>query len=110
MDRQIQCWRGALNRASFLPNATETMIKAATLPLALILLLTVVAASEAQTPPQETAINEAVYRQANRITLRQKLADARASQERRALPTAAKLYDDAWELVQKIGSGVERRT
>jgi type II secretory pathway component GspD/PulD (secretin) len=83
------------------------MMKAATLPLALILLLTAALASQAQTPPQETAVNEAVYRQANHITLRQKLADARAAQDRRALPTAAKLYDDAWDLVQKIGSGVE---
>ena len=96
------------------------MMKAATLPLALILLLTAVPASQAQTPPQntaanapaqtppqETAVNEAVYRQANRIILRQKLVDARAAQERRALAPAAKLYDDAWELVQNIGSGVD---
>jgi len=82
------------------------MIKAATLSLAFILLLAA-AVSSAQTPPEETAVNEAVYRQANRITLRQKLADARAAQDRHALSTAAKLYDDAWELVQKIGSGVD---
>ena len=83
------------------------MIKAATLSLALILLLTAAPAASAQTPPQEAAVNEAVYRQANRITLRQKLADARAAQDRHALASAAKLYDDAWELVQKIGSGVD---
>ena len=83
------------------------MMKATTLPLALILLLTAAPASNGQTPAQETAVNEAVYRQANHITLRQKLADGRAAQDRRALSTAAKLYDDAWELVQKIGSGVE---
>ena len=83
------------------------MMKAATLSLALTLLLAAAPAADAQTPPQEAAVNEAVYRQANRITLRQKLADARAAQDRRALSSAAKLYDDAWELVQKIGSGVE---
>ena len=83
------------------------MMKAATLSLALTLLLAAAPASDAQTPPQETAVNEAVYRQANRIALRQKLADARAAQDRHALPSAAKLYDDAWELVQKIGSGVD---
>ena len=83
------------------------MMKAVTLPLALTLLLTAVPVSEAQTPPQETAINEAVYRQANHITLRQKLVDARAAQDRAALATAAKLYDDAWDLAQKIGSGVD---
>ncbi|MCX6912076.1 MAG: hypothetical protein NT167_03305, partial [Verrucomicrobia bacterium] len=83
------------------------MMKAATLSLALIALLAAASAAPAQTPPQETAVNEAVYRQANRIALRQKLADARAAQERHALPSAAKLYDDSWELVQKIGSGVD---
>ena len=83
------------------------MIKAATLSLALILLLTAAAVAPAQTPPEEAAVNEAVYRQANRITLRQKLAEARAAQDRRALASAAKMYDDAWELVLKIGSGVD---
>jgi type II secretory pathway component GspD/PulD (secretin)/tetratricopeptide (TPR) repeat protein len=83
------------------------MMKAVTLPLALTLLLAAIPASDAQTQPQDAAINEAVYRQAYRISLRQKLADARAAQDRHALPTAAKLYDDAWELVQKIGSGVD---
>ena len=83
------------------------MMKAAILPLALTFLFAAASASNAQTQPQETAVNEAVYRQANAIALRQKLADARAAQERRALPSAAKLYDDSWELVQKIGSGVD---
>jgi general secretion pathway protein D len=57
--------------------------------------------------PEEAAVNEAVYRQANRITLRQRLADARAAQDRHALASAAKLYEDAWELVLRIGSGVD---
>ena len=83
------------------------MMKPVTLSLTLILFLAALPAPGAQTPPQDTAVNEAVYRQANRITLRQKLADARAAQERRAFPAAAKLYDDAWELVQKIGPGVD---
>jgi type II secretory pathway component GspD/PulD (secretin)/tetratricopeptide (TPR) repeat protein len=83
------------------------MMKAVTFSLALTLLLTAVLASKAQTPPQETAVNEAVYRQANHITLREKLADGRAAQDRGARAIAAKLYDDAWDLVQKIGSGVE---
>jgi general secretion pathway protein D len=83
------------------------MMKAATLPLALTLLLTAASTALAQTPPQETAVNEAVYRQANHIALRQKLVDARAAQDRHAPTTAAKLYDDAWDLVQKIGSGVD---
>jgi len=39
-------------------------------------------------------VNEAVYRQANRVTLRQKLDAARDAQERGDLANAAKLYDD----------------
>jgi general secretion pathway protein D len=83
------------------------MKKAATLLLALTLLLTATPALSAQSSPQETAANEAVYRQANRIALRQKLVDARAAQDRRAPDKAAKLYDDAWDLVGRIGSGVD---
>jgi general secretion pathway protein D len=83
------------------------MIKAATLPVGLIFLLAAAPASWSQAPADETAINEAVYRQANLVTLRTKLADARAAQDRRAPDAAAKLYDEAWDLVQKIGSGVE---
>ena len=75
----------------------------ATLPLGLSLLLATAGVSFAQAPAQETAVNEAVIRQANRIALRQKLADALNAQSRHDLPNAAKLYDDAWELVQKIG-------
>lgn len=83
------------------------MTKAASLPLALILLAAAAPGAFAQLAPQDAAVNEAVYRQAHRITLRQKLAEAQAAQERRALASAAKLYDDSWELVQKIGTGVE---
>ena len=96
-----------MNRVSSLPNAIETMMKAATFSLALTLLLAAAPAADAQTQPQEAAVNEAVYRQANRITLRQRLSEARAAQDRRDLPAAAKLYIAAWELVQKIGSGVD---
>ena len=85
------------------------MMKAATLPIGLSLFLATATVSLAQAPgPQETAVNEAVVRQASRIALRQKLADALNAQSRHDLPTAAKLYDDAWVLVQKIGySNVE---
>src|SRR5215472_19051280 len=79
-------------------------MKAATLPLGLTLLLATVTVSYAQTPAQETAVNEAIMRQANRIALRQKLADAYAAQQRHDPANAAKLYDDAWALVQNIGA------
>ena len=79
-------------------------MKAATLPLGLTLLLAAATVCQAQVPAQETAINEAVMRQANRIALRQKLAEAYAAQQRRDLANAAKLYDDSWALVQSIGA------
>jgi tetratricopeptide (TPR) repeat protein len=78
-------------------------MKAVTLPLGLTLLLATATISFAQAPGQESAVNEAVMRQANRITLRQRLADARAAEDRHDLHNAAKLYDDAWDLVLHIG-------
>jgi general secretion pathway protein D len=79
------------------------MMKAVTLPLGLTLLLATATVSYCQVPAQESAVNEAVMRQANRITLRQRLADARSAEDRHDLATAAKLYDDAWTLVLTIG-------
>ena len=79
------------------------MMKAVTLPLGLTLLMASLTLSYGQVPPQESAVNEAVMRQANRIALRQRLADARAAEDRHDLANAAKLYDDAWTLVLSIG-------
>jgi hypothetical protein len=70
------------------------MMKAASLTLGLTLLLASATLTLAQAPAQESAVNEAVMRQANRIALRQKLADALAAQDRHDLGTSAKLYDD----------------
>src|SRR5262245_66625905 len=79
----------------------------AALPL-LVVLLATASSSLAQESPTGTAANEAVYRQANRLNLRQKLGEAAAAQNRHDYVNAAKLYDYSWELVQKIGSGVDR--
>ena len=57
--------------------------------------------------PVEVAVNQAVYREANRITLRQRLTDARAAQDDHSLASAAKLYDEVWELVLKLGASVD---
>jgi len=54
-------------------------MKAVTLPLGLTLLLATASISSAQVPTSDAAVNEAVMRQANRITLRQRLADARSA-------------------------------
>ncbi|MCE0497808.1 MAG: hypothetical protein LV481_07680, partial [Methylacidiphilales bacterium] len=83
------------------------MMKPTTIQLGLILLLAAPRLAFSQPSGVDTAVDEAIYRQANHITLRQKLDDARAAQARHDLLAAAKLYDAAWDLVQKIGSGVE---
>jgi len=63
-----------------------------------------------QVSPSAEAVNEAVLRQANTIVLRQKLEDARNAQTRGDLQGAAKLYEDAYDLVEKIGSGIDAET
>src|SRR5882724_561715 len=83
------------------------MTKAATLPLILTLLFGAFGASQAQTAPGQTAIDEVIRRQAARITLREKLTAAQAAVARGDLITAATLYDDAWVLIQSIGAGVD---
>jgi general secretion pathway protein D len=79
------------------------MMKAVTLPLGLTLLMATLSIGNGQVPAEEAAVNEAVMRQANRIALRQRLAEARSAEERHDLATAAKFYDDAWTLVMSIG-------
>ena len=76
------------------------MRKAVLFPLGFIFLLLTVGVAPAQTSPTATAVNEAVLRQANTIVLRQKLADARSATARGDLLGAAKLYEDAYALVQ----------
>ncbi|MGN6553356.1 MAG: hypothetical protein ACTHLW_06505 [Verrucomicrobiota bacterium] len=83
------------------------MIKAVITPLCLTLLLATGTSLSAQTTPVDSAVQAAVRRQADQISLRQKLQDARGAEQRGDLATAAKLYDDAWALVTGIGPGVE---
>ena len=79
------------------------MTKPAILLFGLAIALVIPAGVWAQASGQTEAVNEAVYRQADRIKLRQALVDAKSAQERGELATAARLYDDAWRLVQNIG-------
>jgi tetratricopeptide (TPR) repeat protein len=83
------------------------MRKVVPLSLGLIFLLAATAPGPAQTSPADTAVNEAVLRQANAIILRQKLQDAKNTATRGDLPGAAKLYEDAYTLVEQIGSGID---
>ena len=82
------------------------MIKALTIPICVSILLATVTMSPAQSDTA-TAVNEALRRQADRITLRQKLTDARVAEQRHDLVAAAKDYDEAWTLIEGIGPGVE---
>lgn len=79
------------------------MTKAASVSLGLALLLAGTSMTLAQTPPVNTAIDEAVRRQADTILLRQKLVDAKGAATRGEIALSAKLYQDAWNLVQGVG-------
>jgi len=71
------------------------------------MLLATVSSVNAQLEPTETAVNEAVRRQADTIVLRQRLIDAQAAVAQGNLAVAAKLYEDAYSLVRRIGTGVD---
>ncbi|HEU6449646.1 MAG TPA: tetratricopeptide repeat protein [Verrucomicrobiae bacterium] len=76
---------------------------------AFIVLLTVVPQLPAQNSApnaQSLAVNQAVLNQANTLVLRQKLVDARTALAHGDLNGAAKLYEDAYTLVESIGSGI----
>jgi len=82
------------------------MIKAVTITLALTLFLSLCSACLAQQANgEDAAIGEVIRRQAGRVTLRQKLADAAVAEQRRDLVAASKLYSEAWDLVLMIGIG-----
>ena len=92
-------------------NLKENMTKGATYTLGLAMLLATVAPSRAQTPDaQQLAVSHAVQNQANTIALRQKLDEARATAARGDLAGAAKLYEDAYDMTQQIGSGIDVET
>ena len=84
------------------------MIKAVSLSLCLLLLCA--ASSQAQTSPTDTAISEAVLRQANVIVLRQTLVEAKHTASRGDLAGAAKKYQECFDLTQTIGAGVKPET
>lgn len=87
------------------------MTKAVSALLGCVLIFAGSPASPAQTnSPAEIAVSEAVLRQANTIVLRQKLVEAQDAVAHNDLLVAAKLYEDAYQLVQKIGSGIPAET
>src|SRR5688572_25617263 len=82
-------------------------MKAAIRTLGLLLFSILLASGQNTIPPTDDAVRESVRREAAKIELRQKLADAQAAQRRGELSAAAKLYEDALALVDKISTGVE---
>lgn len=67
-------------------------------------------AAPAQTPPTtpvDDAITVAVRREAMKVDLRRKLADAQEAQKKNDLSAAAKLYEDCLRLVKDIGGGID---
>src|SRR5580658_1235789 len=87
------------------------MTKAVLLPITCILLVTA-SAAPAQTTSSSSdasaAVNEAVMRQADVIVLRQKLDAANSAVQQKDFTAAAKLYQDAYNLVQTIGPGIQQ--
>ena len=84
------------------------MIKAVSISLCVLMLCA--ARSGAQTSPTDTAISEAVLRQANKIVLQQTLVEAKRSASRGDLSDAAKKYQECYDLTLQIGPGVKTET
>ncbi len=84
------------------------MIKAVTTTLSLLLVLGATAPLLGQQLPAQLAGEEAVRRQADIIQIRQLLENAQKAQVRHDLAGASQLYEEALELVQKVGVGVEK--
>jgi type II secretory pathway component GspD/PulD (secretin) len=80
------------------------MIRSISLSLGLTLLVGSAAGAFAQSTQTDAAIQEAVRRQADTITLRQKLAAAQEAERRGDLNTAANLYETCYKFVQSIGA------
>src|SRR6188508_1373950 len=79
------------------------MIKAAFTPLCLTLLIGTAPILSAQQTPTDAAVQAALHREADRITVREKLDLGRAAEQRGDLGSAATLYGEAWKLIEGIG-------
>lgn len=66
-----------------------------------------VAAAQQSADSTELAVTKAIKNQADTITLRQKIVEARNAEARGNLDEAARLYDNAYSLAQTIGSGID---
>src|SRR5215472_11622286 len=84
------------------------MTKAVSVPLGILLIMAGTLLSPAQANNDaDMAVSEAVLRQANTVVLRQKLVEAKDAAARGDLVVASRSYEDAYSLVQQIGSGID---
>src|SRR4051794_25169921 len=83
-------------------------MKAAIRTVGFILLSIHLVSAQNAAPPTDDAIRESVRREAAKIELRQRLAQAQAAQKRGEFSAAAKLYEDSLALIDKISTGVEQ--
>src|SRR5215216_8103230 len=75
--------------------------------LGLALILSFSGQVQAQKSNIDLATEEGARRQAYKIELDRRLADAQAAEKKGAFVEAAQLYTDCLDLVKKIGTGVE---
>src|SRR5436190_9063915 len=87
------------------------MTTAASVSFGLVFLFATATVSRAQRAPEDDAIKEAIRRQADVISLRQKLAQARDADARKDLAAAGTFYESAYKLVESIGTvGITNET
>jgi hypothetical protein len=92
------------SHALFRTNLNYVMNKVVFLGLSIFLLTWLAPSSPAQTSSADSAaVNRAILNQADTILLRQKLEEAKGAVAHGDLPGAAKLYQDAYGLVEEIG-------
>jgi tetratricopeptide (TPR) repeat protein len=86
------------------------MTKVANFILGLATLVVFPAAGFAQETSTSIAVNQAVLRQANKIVLGERLAEARAVEQRGDTAAAAKIYQECADLAAQIGPAIEAET
>ncbi|HAV62937.1 MAG TPA: hypothetical protein DCY13_11300, partial [Verrucomicrobiales bacterium] len=62
--------------------------------------------ASAQNTGTTVAVDEAVRREADRLQLRQKLADGKVAEQKGDLLEAARLYQESFSLANRIGQGI----
>ena len=84
-------------------NKTQAMLTAFTSVLAALLLFAAAAPLSAQSTPAEVAEREALHREEQKILLRNRLSEAEAAQGKKHWEESARLYEEAFDLTQKVG-------